>query len=60
MLFQKRIVHTKLDIYVFITGGKCLSRGRRGRDHMVVGFTTDQHDIAEILLKVAFNTITLT
>jgi len=33
-------VHTKLDIYVFIIGGKCLTRGRCGRDRMVVGFTT--------------------
>ena len=48
-------------------------RGRRGRDRMAVGFTTtcaisayhpvsssnktDRHDIAEILLKVALNTI---
>jgi hypothetical protein len=37
---------------------------RRGRDRMVVGFTTicatnktDRHDIAEIMLKVALNTI---
>jgi len=47
---------------------------RHGRDRMVVGFTTtyaistpvsftsktDRHDITEILLKVALNTITLT
>ena len=42
---------------------------RRGRDHMIIGYTTtsvsstnktDHHNIAEILLKVALNTITLT
>ena len=49
-------------------------KGRRHRDHMIVGFTTtcaistlvsstnktDRHDITELLLKVALNIITLT
>jgi hypothetical protein len=33
-------------------------RGHHGCDRMVVGFT-DRHDITEILLKVALNTITI-
>jgi hypothetical protein len=32
-------------------------RGHHGCNRMVVGFT-DRHDITEILLKVALNTIT--
>jgi hypothetical protein len=42
-------------------------RGYHGRDHMVDGFLrlpptnkTDHHDITEILLKVALNTINQT
>jgi hypothetical protein len=46
-------------------------RGHRGRDRMVVGYTTicaiigstnktDRHNITEILLRMVLNTITLT
>jgi hypothetical protein len=49
MLFQKHAVHIKVDIYIFINHDMNMQkvldiflrqRDRRGRDRIVVGFTT--------------------
>ena len=63
-----------LYLYYVFTFMIYIRKGRRHRDHMIVGFTTtcaistlvsstnktDRHDITELLLKVALNIITLT
>jgi len=68
------IVVTKLFLicFLYLKNINSCNRGRhaRGRNHIVVGFSlgtlvsstnkTDSHDITEILLKVALNTINLT
>ena len=35
-VFTKHLPHTN----IYYSNTKCINRGRRGRDHMVVGFTT--------------------